>query len=153
MASVNFKKAQKHANNDKGGWMSVTLQQFIDLIGSETEVLDKTVGAYLLDSTALISSILLHSWLLYTESKQLLKSVKKIQKLPHEIKELVPEKLQDLLKNSFPAGLRFEKLKGYRRPDIYTIHITGNYKISLEIEGTTAKLRCVGNHNAIDRTP
>lgn len=57
--------------------MSVTTQQFIDLIGSETEVLDKTVGAYLLDSTALISSILLHSWLLYTESKQLLKSVKK----------------------------------------------------------------------------
>jgi hypothetical protein len=57
--------------------MSVTTQQFIDLIGSETEALDKTVGAYLLDSTALISSILLHSWLLYTESKQLLKSVKK----------------------------------------------------------------------------
>ena len=57
--------------------MSVTTQQFIDLIGSETEVLDKTVGAYRLDSTTLISSILLHSWLLYTESKQLLKAVKK----------------------------------------------------------------------------
>jgi mRNA-degrading endonuclease RelE of RelBE toxin-antitoxin system len=75
------------------------------------------------------------------------------KKLPHEIKQLVPEKLQDLLKNPFPAGLRFEKLKGYRRPDIYTIHITGNYKISFEIEGTLAKLRCVGNHNDIDRTP
>jgi hypothetical protein len=46
--------------------MSITTQQFIDLIGSETEALDKTVGAYLLDS-----------WLLYSESKQLLKSVKK----------------------------------------------------------------------------
>lgn len=75
------------------------------------------------------------------------------KKLPPEIKQLVPEKLQDLLKNPFPAGLRFEKLKGYRRPDIYTVHITGNYKISFEIEGTLAKLRCVGNHNDIDRNP
>ena len=62
--------------------MNVTTQQFIDLIGSETEALDKTVGAYLLDTTILLSSILMHSWLLYTESKQLLKAVKKmIQRL------------------------------------------------------------------------
>lgn len=26
-------------------------------------------------------------------------------------------------------------------------------QISFEIEGTLAKLRCVGNHNDIDRTP
>lgn len=57
--------------------MSVTTQHFIDLIGSETEALGKTVDTYLLDSTALSCSILLHSWLLYSESKQLLKSVKK----------------------------------------------------------------------------
>ena len=78
---------------------------------------------------------------------------KQYKKLPPEIKAAVPEKLNDLLKQPFPAGLKFEKLKGYRRPDIYTIHINGNYKISIEIEGAVAKLRCVGNHNDIDRSP
>jgi mRNA-degrading endonuclease RelE of RelBE toxin-antitoxin system len=78
---------------------------------------------------------------------------KQYKKLPTEIKVAIPEKLNDLLKQPFPAGLRFEKLKGYRRPDIFTIHINGNYKISFEIEGTVAKLRCVGNHNDIDRSP
>ncbi|MFI3223248.1 MAG: hypothetical protein QX191_09455, partial [Methylococcaceae bacterium] len=70
-----------------------------------------------------------------------------------EIKVVIPEKLNDLFKQPFPAGLKFEKLKGYRRPDIYTIHINGNYKISFEIVGCVAKLRCVGNHNDIDRLP
>ena len=78
---------------------------------------------------------------------------KQYKKLPPEIKEAVPDKLKDLLKQPFPAGLKFEKLKGYRRPDIYTIHINGNYKISFEIDGTIAKLRCIGNHNNIDRSP
>ena len=75
------------------------------------------------------------------------------KKLPSEIKVVIPEKLNDLLKQPFPAGLKFEKLKGYRRPDIYTIHINGNYKISFEIVGCVAKLRCIGNHNDIDRLP
>jgi plasmid maintenance system killer protein len=47
--------------------------------------------------------------------------------------------------NPRPPGLRFEKLQGYRRPDIYTIHVTGNFKISMEIEGNKEKnvgLRC-----------
>jgi mRNA-degrading endonuclease RelE of RelBE toxin-antitoxin system len=78
---------------------------------------------------------------------------KQYKKLPPEIKAIVPEKLNDLLKQPFPAGLKFEKLKGYHRPDIYTIHVNGNYKISFEIEGVVAKLRCVGNHNDIDRRP
>ncbi len=78
---------------------------------------------------------------------------KQFQKLPPEIQELVPKKLTDLKKQPFPAGLKFEKLKGYRRPDIYTIHVTGNYKISFEIIGNLAQLRCVGNHDTIDRSP
>ena len=78
---------------------------------------------------------------------------KQFQKLPADIKDLIPKKLEDLKKQPLPAGLKFEKLKGYRRPDIYTIHITGNYKISLEIDGSVAKLRCVGNHDTIDRSP
>lgn len=78
---------------------------------------------------------------------------KQFQKLSPEIKELVPKKLEDLKKQLRPAGLKFEKLKGYHRPDIYTIHITGNYKISLEIVGTEARLRCIANHDTIDRSP
>lgn len=75
------------------------------------------------------------------------------KKLDTQMKDRVDAKLDDLLKDPRPPGLRFEKLKGYRRPDIYTIHVTGNYKISLEIAGTDARLRRVGPHNYIDRTP
>lgn len=62
-------------------------------------------------------------------------------------------KLRDLLKNPRPHGLAFEKLKGYKRPDIYTIHVTGNYKISFEIKGDLVILRRVSDHDTIDRKP
>jgi mRNA-degrading endonuclease RelE of RelBE toxin-antitoxin system len=75
------------------------------------------------------------------------------KKLPPDIKNRLKDVFKDLLKNPRPLGLRFEKLKGYKKPDIYTVHITGNYKLSFEIEGDLAKLRCVGNHNEIDRHP
>lgn|GEM_PF-5859905 len=47
------------------------------------------------------------------------------EKIPPEIKKLVPLKLNDLIKDPRPPGLRFEKLKRYRNPENYTIHITG----------------------------
>jgi hypothetical protein len=66
----------------------------------------------------------------------------------------VDEKLEDLLKNPRPSGLAFEKLKGYANPSIYTVHITGNYKLSFEIiEGSLAFLRRVATHDEIDRAP
>ena len=52
----------------------------------------------------------------------------------------VDAKLRDLLKNPRPHGLAFEKLKGCKRPDIYTIHVTGNYKISFEIKDDLASV-------------
>lgn len=52
-----------------------------------------------------------------------------------------------------PPGLAFEKLKGYRNPDVYTIHVTGNYKISMSIYGQLAHLRRVADHGDIDRSP
>ncbi len=52
-----------------------------------------------------------------------------------------------------PPGLAFEKLHGYSNPDIYTIHVTGNYKISFEISKAIAFLRRVGTHDEIDRLP
>lgn len=75
------------------------------------------------------------------------------RKLDAELQGKVTTKLRDLLKTSRPPGLRFEKLKGYSRPDIYTIHVTGNHKISFLIDGTTAILRRVANHDEIDRAP
>lgn len=73
--------------------------------------------------------------------------------LETQLKDLVDQKLQDLVLNPRPPGLRFEKLKGHSNPDIYTIHVNGNYKISMEIRGSYAWLRRVGNHNEIDRQP
>lgn len=75
------------------------------------------------------------------------------KKLDPALKNRLKDKLEDLLKNPMPPGLGFEKLKGYSDPDIYTIHVTGNYKISMEIVGTLAKLRRVSPHDDIDRLP
>jgi mRNA-degrading endonuclease RelE of RelBE toxin-antitoxin system len=72
---------------------------------------------------------------------------RQFKKLPQDIQKILPDVFRDLLKSPRPAGLGFEKLKGYKKPNIYTVHITGNYKLSFEINGSDAKLRCVGNHN------
>jgi mRNA-degrading endonuclease RelE of RelBE toxin-antitoxin system len=74
-------------------------------------------------------------------------------RLAVELRDHVDQKLQDLTKDPRPPGLRFEKLKGYSSPDIYTIHVTGNYKLSMSIEGSSAQLRRVGTHDEIDRQP
>jgi len=78
---------------------------------------------------------------------------KDYDKLPVDMRDLVDKKLQDLTMPIRPPGLNFEKLKGYSNPDIYTIHITGNYKLSMEIVEGRAFLRRVADHNEIDRTP
>lgn len=73
--------------------------------------------------------------------------------LDMSMKDLVDQKLQDLVQDPRPPGLGFEKLKGYSDPDIYTIHVNGNYKISMEINSSKAWLRRIANHNEIDRQP
>jgi len=75
------------------------------------------------------------------------------RKLTTQQQRLCDDKLRDLLQDPMPPGLRFEKLKGYRKPDLYTIHLDGNYKLSMEISEGTAILRHVGTHNEIDRGP
>lgn len=75
------------------------------------------------------------------------------RKLTSHQKELADSKLRDLLADPRPSGLRFEKLKGYRKPDLYTLHLDGNYKLSFSVEGNAAILRNVGTHNEIDRAP
>lgn len=56
-------------------------------------------------------------------------------------------------RNPRPPGIRFEKLKGYSNPDIFTIHVTGNYKLFMDIVSSEARLRRVGTHDEIDRAP
>lgn len=78
---------------------------------------------------------------------------KEYRKLTNEMRSRVDDKINDLLATPRPAGISFEKLSGYANPDIYTIHITGNYKLSFEINGQSAFLRRVANHDQIDRAP
>ena len=76
-----------------------------------------------------------------------------LKKLTAELQERIIQKLEDLKANPRPPGLGFEKLKGHSNPAIYTIHITGNYKVSFEIVGSVASLRRVAPHDEIDRAP
>lgn len=78
---------------------------------------------------------------------------KDYDKADNDLRDLADAKLQDLMRPVRPPGLAFEKLKGFSNPDIYTLHVTGNYKISMEITGTHAFLRRFANHDEIDRTP
>lgn len=75
------------------------------------------------------------------------------RKLPRHVQQLIRDRLRDLRKDPRPPGLRFEKLKGHTNPDVYTVHITMNYKISMEIRGNEATLRRAGKHDEIDRCP
>jgi mRNA-degrading endonuclease RelE of RelBE toxin-antitoxin system len=78
---------------------------------------------------------------------------KEYKKLSNEMQGQVNATIDLLVVKNRPAGIRFEKLKGYANPNIFTVHVTGNYKLSFEINGSTAFLRRVGNHNEIDRAP
>lgn len=74
-------------------------------------------------------------------------------RLSHELRDRVDAKLQDLARPVRPSGLAFEKLKGHASPELYSLHVTGNYKVTMEIDGDTATLRRVGDHDEIDRAP
>lgn len=78
-----------------------------------------------------------------------------LSKLPEDIKVQAKQALKDLKKYPQPGYLKLEKLGGYRRPSIYTIHFTGNnsHKISFEMKSDVAVMRSVGTHKLIDRTP
>lgn len=88
-----------------------------------------------------------------TEIKYKKRFKKDFKKAPKDIQDLLEKKLAQLTQNPIPSGLRFEKLKGFRRPDIYTFHLTGNYKVSLEIRDSTAILRRLACHDDMDTAP
>ncbi|OWV29447.1 hypothetical protein JI62_11570 [Halomonas campaniensis] len=81
--------------------------------------------------------------------------LKALGKLPIEVREQAKAALKKLLHDPQPKSIRLEKLSGYRRPDIYTIHATSNHshKISFELEGACAVMRRIDTHKRIDKTP
>lgn len=78
-----------------------------------------------------------------------------LKRLDKETQQAVKDAINDLLKTPVPQVRRMHSLGGYRNPKIYTIDVFPNhsYKISFEIEGTTAILRRVGSHGDIDLLP
>ena len=75
------------------------------------------------------------------------------KKLSPDLQAKFKSQVIKLMKENKNGTLGFEKLKGYKRPDIFTIHIEGNYKASFEIVGAEALFRRIGNHDRIDRSP
>jgi hypothetical protein len=96
----------------------------------------------------------------YTATKQF---ARQFRKLEPQLKARARAALNGLMQYPIPSGIRFEKLGGYADPDIYTIHVTGNFKISLHAARIDlghdrgivlqAVLRKVGPHDEIDRAP
>lgn len=66
---------------------------------------------------------------------------KDYSKLTNDMRDRVDIKLKDLTQALRPSGLPFEKLKGYTDPDVYSLHVTGNYKLTMSIAGSSATLR------------
>lgn len=78
---------------------------------------------------------------------------KDYKKLTPQLQDKFKKQVKKLFSANKTGTLSFEKLKGYKRPDIYTIHIEGNYKASFEIEGNVAVFRRIGSHDRIDLSP
>jgi mRNA-degrading endonuclease YafQ of YafQ-DinJ toxin-antitoxin module len=77
------------------------------------------------------------------------------KKLSPELKREIKAALEDLQREPIPLSRRFEKLEGYRNPNIFTIHVTTNHshKLSSELVGDRAVLRRIATHSEIDRNP
>ncbi|MCL2076407.1 MAG: type II toxin-antitoxin system RelE/ParE family toxin [Betaproteobacteria bacterium] len=88
-----------------------------------------------------------------TSWRSLTRFDKEYRKLDPVVQGRVDKALSKLVQTPMPPGIDFEKLKGYQDPGIYTIHATGNFKVSFEIDGSEAVLRRVAVHDDIDLNP
>jgi len=79
------------------------------------------------------------------------KDLKKYKKKDPDLYRDIRQAVQDLLQNPRRGYLRFEKLQGHE--GIFTVHVRGNVKISMDIDGDHATLRRVGHHDTIDSNP
>lgn len=62
--------------------------------------------------------------------------------------------IEDLYKNPIPSVRRFHCVDA-NKPKLFTVDVFSNksYKVSLQIENSTAILRRVSTHKVIDRNP
>lgn len=77
-----------------------------------------------------------------------------VKGLPLDIRDALALCLKDLLKDPIPSGLRLHGLHREHR-GIFSIDVTSNhaYKATFTIEDGIARLRRVGTHKQIDRSP
>jgi mRNA-degrading endonuclease RelE of RelBE toxin-antitoxin system len=79
---------------------------------------------------------------------------KDFSRLTPDIQKLAEACIGDILKDPIPGARRAHNVtpRG-KKPTIYTVDVTDNkaYKLSFHLDGSTAVLRRVGTHKAIDR--
>lgn len=80
---------------------------------------------------------------------------KELKSLKPNILAAAKDAIRDLYAVPIPASRRFHCLNGFKNPRIFTIDVTTNhsYKISFELNGSTANLRRIATHKEIDRKP
>ena len=81
--------------------------------------------------------------------------VSDLKKLKHDVRRAVIEALENLKQDPQPAKLRLHVVSKRPGPVVFSIDVFPNksWKISFEMDGTTAVLRHVGTHKEIDRAP
>lgn len=78
-----------------------------------------------------------------------------LKKSPTEVRRVIEQVLDDLLKYPQPKKLRFHSLNGFFDPKIFKIDVFPNksWQITFEMDGRTALLRRLATHREIDRSP
>ena len=77
-----------------------------------------------------------------------------VKALPPDIRSALTECLKELIKDPTPSRLRLHGLHREHR-GIFSVDVTPNhaYKATFTVEGGIARMRRVGSHKQIDRTP
>ena len=78
-----------------------------------------------------------------------------LKNAPGDAQAAAAEALTMLQRNPRSARLRLHTLSGYGKPTIWKIDVYANrsWQITFELDGTTARLKRLATHRAIDRDP
>lgn len=76
---------------------------------------------------------------------------KALSKLDKRIKEAVKEAIEDIQKSPVPPGRRLHKMSGY--DNVWEVRATSSFRLTFELQGSTAIFRNVGSHDHLLRNP
>ena len=78
-----------------------------------------------------------------------------LQKLKPDVVKAVKESLELLQSNPKAKSLRLHPLTGLPKPTVWKIDVFVNHswQVTFELNGTTAELKRIATHKAIDRDP